>query len=64
MNHEEIPVAYGGCRCMCHRFPGVKHCVPCCYPEKIDEDLVIRVPERTTSWDTEMLRTPKAEKKS
>lgn len=18
------------CRCICHKFPGVKHCVPCC----------------------------------
>ena len=29
----DCPKAYGGCMCPCHRMPGVKHCVPCCYPQ-------------------------------
>lgn len=28
----ECPQAYGGCTCQCHRVPGVKHVVACCYP--------------------------------
>src|SRR6266853_6195132 len=31
-----IPKAYGGCGCSCHRMVGVKHCVPCCYPNPIN----------------------------
>ena len=30
--HENLPVAFGGCDCGCHRTPGVMHCVPCCGP--------------------------------
>lgn len=29
---EPLPVAYNGCICPCHRVPGVKHCMPCCWP--------------------------------
>lgn len=31
---EDLPQAYGGCTCFCHRHPNVLHCVPCCYPGK------------------------------
>lgn len=23
-----------GCHCFCHRYPGVKHCIPCCRGEE------------------------------
>lgn len=29
---KRLPKAYNGCRCACHRQPGVKHCFPCCGP--------------------------------
>lgn len=28
----DLPTAYDGCTCSCHRHAGVMHCVPCCYP--------------------------------
>lgn len=27
---NNLPKAYNGCMCNCHRMEGVKHCVPCC----------------------------------
>lgn len=33
------PPAYGGCKCACHRIPGMKHVVACCHPSKEDEDI-------------------------
>ena len=35
-----VTPGYNGCTCDCHRIPGVKHCVPCCYPGK-DEGLIV-----------------------
>jgi hypothetical protein len=32
----ELPRAYAGCSCSCHRMPGVYHCVPCCWAGKED----------------------------
>lgn len=31
---EMLPIAYGGCHCSCHRMPGVKHVMACCFPQK------------------------------
>ena len=28
-----LPTAHGGCNCECHRWPGVSHVAPCCYPD-------------------------------
>lgn len=28
------PPAYNGCRCSCHRVPGILHVVACCRPTK------------------------------
>ena len=33
LTEENLPPAYGGCTCVCHRQPGVKHCIPCCSPQ-------------------------------
>jgi Lar family restriction alleviation protein len=30
----ECPQPYNGCTCSCHRMPGVKHIMPCCYPSE------------------------------
>lgn len=32
--NPECTPGYGGCSCQCHYWSGVKHCVPCCYPEQ------------------------------
>lgn len=32
MYSSMTPPAYNGCTCVCHRHPGVMHCVPCCHP--------------------------------
>lgn len=29
---DRLPTAYNGCRCVCHRRPGVKHFMACCGP--------------------------------
>ena len=29
---RDLPKAYGGCSCPCHKQPGVMHVVACCYP--------------------------------
>lgn len=29
---EQLPRAYGGCTCHCHRWPGVSHVMACCKP--------------------------------
>jgi hypothetical protein len=34
INHEDCTPGYGGCTCMCHRIPGVRHVMPCCYPSE------------------------------
>jgi hypothetical protein len=31
---NDLPRAYSGCTCFCHRHPNVWHCVPCCWPGK------------------------------
>jgi hypothetical protein len=31
---DDLPPAYGGCTCDCHRWPNIFHCMPCCYPGK------------------------------
>lgn len=31
--NPDCPPAHNRCSCMCHSAPGVKHCVPCCFPE-------------------------------
>jgi hypothetical protein len=37
---HDLPVAYGGCGCDCHRMGGVSHVMPCCGPEKPTEHSV------------------------
>ncbi len=29
---DYVPPAYNGCTCCCHRMPGVKHVMACCWP--------------------------------
>lgn len=42
-----LPEAHDGCQCLCHRHPGVMHCVPCCYPGRPSfEHTDDRVPRR------------------
>lgn len=31
---NNLPPAYNGCKCICHREPGVMHMFPCCYPTR------------------------------
>ena len=42
----QLPPAYGGCTCSCHRNPGVVHVVACCFPsdERPEDDLEVVVP--------------------
>jgi len=30
--NPNCPQGYGNCSCECHRWEGVSHCIPCCYP--------------------------------
>jgi len=30
------------CGCMCHRFEGVKHCVPCCGPSTFTHAMICK----------------------
>lgn len=30
--YENLPKAYNGCTCECHRFPGILHVAACCTP--------------------------------
>ena len=39
---------YGGCSCSCHSHPGVKHCVPCCYPGEKDSPWLNPIPTNET----------------
>ena len=34
-NSENLPIAYGGCTCDCHRVSGVMHVMACCHPIEI-----------------------------
>ena len=41
-NFRQLPPAYDGCMCDCHRIPGVTHIAPCCSPpEAGDPDSLI-----------------------
>lgn len=31
----DLPKAYGGCTCICHREPGVRHIMACCHPRRL-----------------------------
>lgn len=39
--YKDLPPAYNGCQCMCHRFPA-NHIVACCGPSdnKVEADLL------------------------
>ena len=30
--NDMLPKSWGGCKCTCHRQPGVMHVVACCHP--------------------------------
>ena len=48
---EALPKAYGGCTCDCHRGPGVKHVMACCYPGKRSASLL-------NAWDIDEVVLP------
>lgn len=38
LHDDDLPRAYGGCSCDCHRMAAVYHCVPCCGPGRHPAD--------------------------
>ncbi len=39
---KNLPTAYNGCTCICHREEGVIHFVPCCYPKENRVEIIIQ----------------------
>lgn len=53
---NELPKAYNGCTCLCHREPGVMHFAACCSPQQ--ETLIERVRFGMISGCTCSTKTP------